>query len=90
MVPRPSRVVISLSPSAPIGVTQERIGSAVDQHRAGAALGKAAAELGAVETEIVAQHVEQRRIRLGRRRRIVPLTLRRRTMLLAFSDCGRS
>src|SRR5262245_29874670 len=40
----------------------------VGQHRAGAALGKAAAELGAVELEIVAQNIEQRRVRLGRHR----------------------
>src|SRR5262249_8950197 len=41
---------------------------AVDQHRSGAALGKPAAEFGAVERKVVAQHVEQRRIRLGRHR----------------------
>ena len=35
---------------------------AVDDHRAGAALAEAAAEFGGVELEIVAQHIEQRRI----------------------------
>src|SRR3974390_529009 len=39
-------------------------GTAVNQHRAGAALCKPAAELGAVELEIVAQHIEQWRIGL--------------------------
>ena len=38
-------VVISAVPSWPIGVTQERTGLAVDEHRAGAALRQAAAEL---------------------------------------------
>src|SRR5260221_185536 len=48
---------------------------AVDQHRAGAALRHAAAVFGAIELEIVAQHVEQRRVRLGidRARRPVDL-----------------
>ena len=35
---------------------------AVDQDGAGAALAEAAAELGAVERQLVAQHVEQRRV----------------------------
>src|SRR5438876_5546747 len=50
-------------------------GRAVDQHRAGAALRQAAAVFGAIELEIVAQHVEQRRVRLGidRARRPVDL-----------------
>ncbi len=39
---------------------------AVHQHRAGAALGQPAAELGAVERQVVAQHIEQRGVRLGR------------------------
>src|ERR1700730_4244739 len=38
----------------------------VDEHHAGAALAKPAAELGGVEAKIIAQHVEQRRVRLGR------------------------
>ena len=37
---------------------------AVDDHRAGAALAEPAAEFGGVELEIVAQHIEQRRIRI--------------------------
>lgn len=40
-------------------------GRAVDEHRAGAALRTAATEFRAIELEIAAQHVEQRRIRLG-------------------------
>src|SRR5260221_14398707 len=39
---------------------------AVDEHHAGAALTKPAAELGGVEAKIIAQHIEQRRVRLGR------------------------
>src|SRR5262249_52747715 len=39
---------------------------AVDKHHAGAALAKPAAELGGTEAKIIAQHVEQRRVRLGR------------------------
>ena len=38
---------------------------AVDEHGAGAALAKAAAELGSIEAKIIAQHVEQRGIRIG-------------------------
>src|SRR6266849_61823 len=38
---------------------------AVDEHRAGAALAKPAAELGGIEAKIIAQHVEQRRVGLG-------------------------
>jgi len=49
---------------------------AVDQHRAGAALRQAAAVFGAIELEIVAQHVEQRRVRLGIDRARRPLTFR--------------
>src|ERR1700722_11577090 len=37
---------------------------AVDEHRAGAALAKPAAELRGIEAKIIAQHVEQRRVRL--------------------------
>jgi hypothetical protein len=40
-------------------------GRAVDKHRAGAALGEPAAELRAIELEVIAQHIEQRRVRLG-------------------------
>src|SRR5258708_1405856 len=39
--------------------------SAVDEHRAGAALTEPAAEFGSVELKIVAQHVEQRRVQVG-------------------------
>ena len=38
---------------------------AVDDHRARAALTEPAAELGGIEFEFVAQHIEQRRIRIG-------------------------
>ena len=40
-------------------------GLAVHHHRAGAALTEPAAEFGGVELEILAQHIEQRRIRIG-------------------------
>src|SRR5207302_10272485 len=46
---------------------------AVDDHRAGAALRDAAAEFGAVELEVVPQHIEQRRLR--RRRELVGLAV---------------
>ena len=38
---------------------------AIDHHGAGTALAEPAAELGAVEGKLVAQHVEQRRIGIG-------------------------
>src|SRR4051795_10692268 len=38
---------------------------AVGEHRAGAALAEAAAELGAVQAQILAQHVEERRRAVG-------------------------
>ena len=38
---------------------------AVDHHRAGAALAEAAAIFGGVELEMIAQHIEQRRIGIG-------------------------
>src|SRR5262249_28099805 len=41
------------------------LGAAGDDHRAGAALRETAAEFGAVEAEIIPQHVEQRRLRIG-------------------------
>src|SRR5262249_234949 len=40
----------------------------VDEHGAGAALRQPAAELRAIELEVVAKHVKQRRVRLGRNR----------------------
>jgi len=46
---------------------------AIDQHRASAALRQAAAEFGAVELEVVAQHVEQRRVRLSGNRTAHPI-----------------
>ena len=65
-VPRPSTVVIVAARRATeIGMRQEKTALAVDQHRAGAALAEAAAELGAVERQVVAQHVEQRRVGVG-------------------------
>ena len=45
-----------------IGVMQERVGDAVDMHRAGAAQRHAAAELRAGHAEHVAQHPQQRRV----------------------------
>ena len=53
------------SPTEEIGVTQERIGNAVDMHGAGAALRQAAAELRVVQAEIVPQCIEQRHVRIG-------------------------
>ena len=53
-------VVMRDAPTEAIGIWQARIGSAVHMHRAGAALRRAAAELGALEVERVAQHPEQR------------------------------
>src|SRR5207237_6381869 len=55
---------------APAGDRGQRLaagfrGFAVDQHHAGAALLEAAAEFAADKTEMVAQHVEQRRIAVG-------------------------
>ena len=60
--PTASMVVTALSPTLSTGVTQERIGLAVDMHGAGAAQGHAAAELGAGHAEHVAQHPQQRRV----------------------------
>src|SRR5262249_60222616 len=48
-------------------------GLAVDQHGAGAALRQLAAEFRAIELEIVAKHVEQRRVRLGGNRAAHPI-----------------
>ena len=45
-------------------MTQEKHGLAVHHHRARAALTQPAAELGPVEREIVAQDIEQRRVRV--------------------------
>ena len=66
MVPRPSIVVTSLSPSLPIGVTPGCF--SVDQHGAGAALREPATEFGAIKLKVVAKHIKQRRIGLGRHR----------------------
>ena len=41
---------------------------AVDQHRAGAALALAAAVLRAGQSQVLAQHVQQRPLRIGRHR----------------------
>ena len=60
---RPSSVVISLF-TLEHGVTHERVADAVDDHRAGAALAEPAAEPRALQAEIVAQDVEQRRRRI--------------------------
>ena len=48
----------------PTGVTHERIAWPFDDHRAGAALAEAAAELRTAQLEVVAEHVEQRRRRI--------------------------
>src|SRR5262249_15917383 len=56
-------VVIFLLPTEFSGTWQDR--HAIDMHGAGAAVGDAAAVLGAGEAERVAQHPEQRRARIG-------------------------
>jgi len=58
-------------PTAESGVMQERL--AVDVHRAGAALGEAAAEMRVVQSEVIAQRVEQRHVRIGVDRVVVPV-----------------
>src|SRR5207237_1619040 len=65
---------------------------AVDQHRTGAALGKPAAELGGVETQIIAQHVEQWRVRLGRHtaHRAIHLDVDGHNWSLPTGHCGRT
>ena len=57
-------VVTCFAPTLSTATRQERIGDAVDVHGAGAALGDAAAELGAGQAERVAQHPQQRRVGL--------------------------
>ena len=57
-----SMVVTACLPTADTGVTQERIGAAVDVHGAGAAEAHAAAELGALQIQLVAQHPQERRV----------------------------
>ena len=47
------------------GVTQDNTGLAVDDHGARAALAEPAAEFRGIELEIPAQHVKQRRARIG-------------------------
>ncbi len=51
--------------SRAIGVRQENTACAVHHHRARAALAEAAAELGAVQPELVAQDIQQRRVGIG-------------------------
>ena len=64
----PSMVVMDLPPTR-ADLARAGIGRlAVDQHHAGAALLGAAAELGAAQAELVAQHRQQRRAAVGRRR----------------------
>ena len=61
----PSIVVTSAPSSVDIGVTHERARLAVEVHGAGAALGDAAAELGAGQSPHVAQVPEQRHRRVA-------------------------
>ena len=56
-------VVIFFPATKDSGRSHDAIARAVDQHEAGAALAAAAAEARADQAEIVAQHVEQRRVR---------------------------
>ena len=63
---------------------------AVDQHRAGAALREPAAELRAVQLEVVAQDVEQRGVRLDRRRSsAAPFTRRVNVAMVSSGPRGR-
>ena len=48
--------------NAESGVDARRHRLAVGEHRAGAALLEPAAELGGAQSEVVAQHVEERRV----------------------------
>ena len=57
-------VVIFLPAAAETGNEQERTGSPFTMHGAGAALRDAAAELGALQVEHVAQHPQQRHLGL--------------------------
>ena len=59
---------------------------AVDHHRARAALAQPAAELGAVHRQMIAQHIEQRRIRIGVDALRSPLTL---SSIIAVDPCAR-
>ena len=58
-------VVILTPASVPIGAWHERIAWPFSVHGAGAALGDAAAVLGAGQLQLVAQHPEQRRVGRG-------------------------
>ena len=74
-VPRPSTVRTCAGPRARDRRHAGEHRLAVHQHGAGAALAEAAAEFRRVELEIVAQHVEQRRARIGIDLVLLPLTL---------------
>jgi len=67
-VPSPSIVVISAAPVLPISVTQERTARPSSNTVQSPALSEPTAEFGAVQHEIVAQYVKQRRIRRRRHR----------------------
>ena len=58
----PSIVVTRLAPTDETGVTQARGDLAIEMHGAGAARGDAAAELRALQVELVAQDPEQRHV----------------------------
>ena len=79
-MPSPSSVVTTL---ASLTVVDRRHaaahGLAVHQHRAGAALAQAAAVFGPLQSQVVAQHVEQRRVGVdfGRQVRAVHVELKR-------------
>ena len=57
--------MIFMPAAADTGSTQLRFAVAVDVHRARAAKRLAAAELAARHSQVIAQHPQQRRIRLG-------------------------
>ncbi len=58
----------SLALTVPTGIAQERCDLAVDVHGAGAALRDTAAVLGAGETDLLADHPQQRGVGLDLRR----------------------
>ena len=76
-------VVICWPAAAEIGVTQERIACAVQVHGAGAAQGRAAAELGAGHVEVVAQGPEDGRGGIGVDLHVAPVDVQ------CDHDCSR-
>ena len=65
-------------------------GLVVDEHRAGAAQGLAAAELGAGEAEVVAQHPQQHPVFVDRHARGLPLSVNDTTRMERALRAGRA